>query len=48
MTNIVIAALEKIAGQDRDLQSMARAVEPSLAATRVEPEGDAPSLQAGQ
>lgn len=48
VTDIVIAALEKIAGRDRDLQSMARAVEPSLAATRVEPEGDAPSLQAGQ
>jgi pimeloyl-ACP methyl ester carboxylesterase len=48
VTNIVIAALEKIAGRDRDLQSMARAVEPSLAPTRVEPEGDAPSLQAGQ
>jgi pimeloyl-ACP methyl ester carboxylesterase len=48
VTDIVIAALEKIAGQTRDLQAMARAVEPMLAATRVEPTGAAPSLQAGQ
>ena len=43
-----IAALEKIAGKERDLQSMARAVEPRLAATSVDPGGSAPSLQAGQ
>ncbi len=48
VTDIVIAALEKVAGQPRDLQAMARAVEPRLAATRVEPEESAPSLQAGQ
>ncbi len=48
VTDIVLAALEKIAGQDRDLQAMAREVEPRLAATRVEPTGAAPSLQAGQ
>lgn len=48
VTDIVIAALEKIAGQDRDLQAMAREAEPRLAATRVDPSGSAPSLQAGQ
>ncbi|MFN3501540.1 MAG: alpha/beta fold hydrolase [Allorhizobium sp.] len=48
VTEIVIAALEKIAGEERDLQAMARAVEPQLAATRVEPVGSASSLQAGQ
>ncbi|PYB73086.1 alpha/beta hydrolase [Rhizobium wuzhouense] len=48
VTDIVIAALEKISGQARDLQAMAGAAEPRLAATRVEPEGRAPSLQAGQ
>lgn len=48
VTDIVIAALEKIAGRDRDLQALARAVEPRLAATRVTPEGQALSLQAGQ
>ncbi|MFN3717559.1 MAG: alpha/beta fold hydrolase [Rhizobium rhizophilum] len=48
VTDIVIAALEKIAGEDRDLQALARVAEPRLAATRVEPPGAAPSLQAGQ
>jgi pimeloyl-ACP methyl ester carboxylesterase len=48
VTDIVIAALEKIAGQPRDLQAMARAAEPLIAANRVEPEGSAPALQAGQ
>lgn len=48
VTDIVLAALEKIAGQDRDLQAMAREAEPRLAATRVDPKGSAPSLQAGQ
>jgi pimeloyl-ACP methyl ester carboxylesterase len=48
VTDIVIAALEKVAGQPRDLQAMARAVELKLAATRVEPAGSAPSLKAGQ
>ncbi len=48
VTDIVIAALEKIAGKEHDLQSMARAVEPRLAATSVDPGGSAPSLQAGQ
>ncbi|WP_425467519.1 alpha/beta fold hydrolase [Rhizobium glycinendophyticum] len=48
VTDIVIAALEKIAGQSRDLQTMARAAEPRIAANRVELKGSAPSLQAGQ
>ncbi len=48
VTDIVIAALEKIAGEQRDLQAMARAAEPGLAATRVEQPGSALSLQAGQ
>ena len=48
VTDIVIAALEKIAGKKRDLQAMARRAEPRLAATRVDPQGAAPSLQAGQ
>lgn len=48
VTDIVIAALEKITGQPRDLQAMARAVEPRLAATRVETDGSGPSLQAGE
>ncbi len=48
VTEIVIAALEKIAGQERDLQAMSRLAEPRLAASRVEPAGAAPSLQAGQ
>jgi len=48
VTDIVIAALEKFAGKNRDLQAMARLAEPRLAATRVEPHGMAPSLQAGQ
>jgi pimeloyl-ACP methyl ester carboxylesterase len=48
VTDIVIAALEKINGQPRDLQAMARAAEPRLAATRVETDGSGPSLQAGQ
>lgn len=48
VTDIVIAALEKLAGQERDLQAMAQAVEPRLAATRVESQGTGPSLQAGQ
>ncbi len=48
VTEIVIAALEKIAGQEPDLQAMARLAEPRLAASRVQPAGAAPSLQAGQ
>ncbi len=48
VTDIVIAALEKIAGQPRDLKAMARAAEPRLAATRVETDGSGPSLQAGE
>ena len=48
VTDIAIAAVEKVAGQERDLQAMARAAEPRLAATRVVPAGPAPALQAGQ
>jgi pimeloyl-ACP methyl ester carboxylesterase len=48
VTDIVIAALEKIAGAPRDLQAMARAAEPRLAASRVETDGSGPSLQAGE
>lgn len=48
VTDLVIAAIEKVAGQERDLQSMARRIEPVLAANRVETSAAAPSLQAGQ
>lgn len=48
VTEIAIAAIETVAGMDRDLQAMARVAEPRLAATRVAPAGSAPSLQAGQ
>jgi pimeloyl-ACP methyl ester carboxylesterase len=48
VTEIAIAAIETVAGMERDLQAMAREAEPRLAATRVAPAGSAPSLQAGQ
>lgn len=48
VTDIAIAAIETVAGMERDLQAMARAIEPVLAASRSEPRGKAPSLQAGQ
>lgn len=48
VTEIAIAAIETVAGMERDLQAMAREAEPRLAANRVAPAGSAPSLQAGQ
>ena len=45
---LAIAAIEKIAGRHRDLQAMARELEPMLAATRVTPPPARPGLQAGQ
>ncbi|QRF50107.1 alpha/beta hydrolase [Rhizobium rosettiformans] len=48
VTEIAIAGIETVAGKERDLQTMARKVEPRLAASRVVPAGSAPSLQAGQ
>lgn len=46
--DLAIAAIEKIAGRDRDLQAMARDLEPVLAATRVAPLPSRPGLLAGQ
>ena len=46
--DLAIAAIEKIAGRDCDLQAMARDLEPRLAATRVAPPPNRPGLQAGQ
>lgn len=48
VTEIAIAAIEKVAGNPRDLQTMARAAEPRLAANRVPSSGSTMSLQAGQ
>ena len=46
--DLAIAAIEKIAGHDHDLQAMARELEPKLAATRIAPPPSRPGLQAGQ
>lgn len=46
--DLAIAAIEKIAGRQRDLQAMARELEPKLAATRVVPLATPRGLQAGQ
>lgn len=46
--DLAIAAIEKIAGRQRDLQAMARELEPKLAATRVVPPTTPRGLQAGQ